>query len=77
MRMEHKAGDKMFVDYAGKKLQVSDPETGEIKDYEVFVCVLGASQLSYIEAVASQRKVKRSSLPTFFIKVVGCKLRYC
>jgi len=56
MRMEHKAGDKMFVDFAGKKLQVSDPQTGEIKDYEVFVCVLGASQLSYIEAVASQRK---------------------
>ena len=56
MRMEHKAGDKMFVDFAGKKLQVSDPETGEIKDYEVFVSVLGASQLSYIEAVASQRK---------------------
>jgi len=56
MRMGHKAGDKMFVDFAGKKLQVSDPETGEITDYEVFVCVLGASQLSYIEAVASQRK---------------------
>lgn len=56
MRMEHKAGDKMFVDFAGKKLQVVDPETGEIKEYEVFVSVLGASQLSYIEAVASQTK---------------------
>jgi len=56
MRMEHKAGDKMFVDFTGKKQQVVDPETGEIKEYEVFVSVLGASQLSYIEAVASQKK---------------------
>ena len=56
MRMEHKAGDKMFVDFTGKKMNVTDPETGEIQEYEVFVSVLGASQLSYIEAVASQKK---------------------
>ncbi len=56
MRMEHKAGDKMFVDFTGKKLNVTDPETGEIQEYEVFVSVLGASQLSYIKAVASQKK---------------------
>jgi len=56
MRMEHKAGDKMFVDFTGKKRQVVDPQTGEIKEYEVFVSVLGASQFSYIEAVASQKK---------------------
>lgn len=56
MRMEHKAGDKMYVDYAGSKLFVTDQKTGEITEYEVFVSVLGASQLSYIEAVASQTK---------------------
>ena len=56
MRMEHKAGDKMFVDFTGKKLHVTDPKTGEIQEYEVFVSVLGSSQLSYIEAVASQTK---------------------
>ncbi len=57
MRMEHKAGDKLFVDFTGKKLPVTDPKTGEIKEYEVFVSVLGSSQLSYIEAVPSQTKV--------------------
>lgn len=56
MRMEHKAGDKMFVDFTGKKLQTVDPQTGEIAEHEVFVAVLGASQLSYIEAVPSQKK---------------------
>ncbi len=56
MRMEHKAGDKMFVDYTGKKLQTVNPDTGEITEFEVFVAVLGASQLSYIEAVPSQTK---------------------
>lgn len=56
MRMEHKAGDKMFVDFTGKKLQTVNPDTGEITEFEVFVAVLGASQLSYIEAVPSQTK---------------------
>jgi len=56
MHMPHKAGDKMFVDFTGKKLSVVDRQTGEIKDMEVFVAVLGASQLTYVEAVPSQKK---------------------
>ena len=56
MRMEHKAGDKLFVDFTGKKLSTICPKTGEVIEYEVFVAVLGASQLSYIEAVPSQKK---------------------
>lgn len=56
MHIEHKAGDKMFVDYAGGKLQVTDIETGEITDMEVFVAILGASQLTYVEATESQKK---------------------
>jgi len=55
MRMSHKAGDKMFVDFTGKKMHVTDPNTGEKQECEVFVSVLGASQFSYIEAVDSQR----------------------
>ena len=55
MHMAHKAGDKMFVDYTGEKLQVVDPESGEVKMMEVFVAILGASQLTYVEAVESQR----------------------
>ncbi len=56
MHLEHKAGDKMFVDFTGKHLSIVDRETGEIKDVEVFVAILGASQLTYVEASASQKK---------------------
>lgn len=56
MHMEHKAGDKMYVDFTGKKLQLTDPETGETKKVDVFVAILGASQLTYVEAVADQQK---------------------
>lgn len=56
MRMEHKAGDKMFVDYTGKKLQLVDKVSGEITDVEVFVAILGCSQLTFVMAMASQRK---------------------
>ena len=57
MHMEHRAGDKMFVDYTGVRLKVVDPETGVITAVEVFVAILGASQLTYVEATASQRAV--------------------
>jgi transposase len=43
MRMEHKAGDKLFVDFAGDKLRIVDEGTGELTDVEVFVAILGAS----------------------------------
>ena len=46
MRQEHRAGDKVFVDYSGKKLGITDPATGEVRFAEIFVAVLGAS--SYI-----------------------------
>jgi transposase len=56
MHMDHKAGDKLYVDYAGEKLQIVDPQTGELKDVEVFVAILGCSQLTYVEASYSQQK---------------------
>lgn len=56
MRIVHKAGDKMYVDYAGKKLHVIDKRTGELKPVEVFVAILGASQLIYCDATWSQKK---------------------
>lgn len=56
MRMEHKAGDKLYVDFAGEKLSIIDKQTGEIQEVEVFVAILGASQLTYVEAVMSQQK---------------------
>lgn len=56
MRITHKAGDKMQVDYAGKKLELIDKRTGEVCPVEVFVSILGASQLIYCEASLTQRK---------------------
>ena len=56
MHMDHKAGDKLYVDFAGEKMHITDKETGEIIAVEVFVAILGASQLTYVEAVLSQQK---------------------
>ncbi|HWY97718.1 MAG TPA: IS21 family transposase [Bacteroidia bacterium] len=56
LHKEHKAGDKMYIDFAGQKLSIIDPTSGMAKDVEVFVAILGASQLTYVEAVMSQKK---------------------
>ena len=53
--VSHKYGEKLFIDYAGKKLHIIDRQTGEIKPVEVFVGTLGASQYTYIEASFSQQ----------------------
>jgi transposase len=55
MPIQHKAGDKLYVDYAGTRLNYVDEDTGEIKEAEVFVSTLGWSQMTYVEAVPSQR----------------------
>ncbi len=54
MRQHHVAGDKAFVDYSGKRIGIADPETGEIREAEIFVGVLGASNLTYAEATWTQ-----------------------
>lgn len=56
MKLDHKAGQEMFVDYAGKKLSVVDKQTGEIKEVEVFVAILPCSQYTYVEACNSQKR---------------------
>jgi transposase len=55
MRQVHRAGEKTFLDYSGKKPQVIDAETGECREVELFVAVLGASSLTFAEATESQR----------------------
>lgn len=52
----HKAGDNLLVDYCGKKLQIIDKSTGEIRDIEVFVGILPCSGYTYIEASFSQKR---------------------
>ncbi len=55
MRQVHVAGAKMFVDYAGSKPSVVDPQTGGISEVELFVAVLGASNYTFAEATRTQR----------------------
>lgn len=55
MRQEHRAGEKIFVDYAGQKPSIIDPTTGEVIEVELFVGVLGASNYTYAEATATQQ----------------------
>jgi transposase len=50
MRLSHKGGEKVFVDYAGQTVPVVDPETGEVRDAQIFIGVLGASNYTYAEA---------------------------
>ena len=54
--MEHKAGDKMYINFAGEKLSITDPQPGEVRSVEMFAAILGCSQLMYAEAVTSQKK---------------------
>ena len=49
MRFEHKAGEKLFVDYAGPTMEVVNPQTGEASEVHVFVAAQGASNYTYVE----------------------------
>jgi len=55
MHIEHKVGDLIYVDFTGKKMHYADPHTGEVMAAEIFLTVMGASQLIYVEAVKSQK----------------------
>jgi transposase len=55
MRMEHKAGDKLFVDFTGDKSWIY-PHGEQPRQVEVFVAILGCSLLTYVEAIESQCK---------------------
>lgn len=54
MRQHHFAGERVFVDYCGDPLEVIDGATGEVRQAQVFVGVLGASNYTYVEATWTQ-----------------------
>jgi transposase len=54
MRQSYVAGEKLFVDYSGQTVPLTDPETGEVKQAQVFVAVMGASSYTYAEATMTQ-----------------------
>lgn len=55
MRHEHRAGEKLFVDYTGQTVDLINNETGEIHNAQIFVAVMGASNYTYAEATLSQK----------------------
>jgi transposase len=65
MRQTHRAGEKMFVDFSGDGIDIVNPDTGECVVAKLFLAVLGASNLTYVEPVLSE------DLPTW----TGCHVR--
>ena len=55
MRQEHRAGEKLFVDFSGVQPRIADPSTGEVTSVELYVAVLGASNYTYVEATRTQQ----------------------
>ena len=55
MRQNHRAGEKMFVDFSGDGIDIIDPATGEVSQAPLFVAALGASSITYAEAFESQK----------------------
>ena len=55
MRQTHKAGEKLFVDYAGQTMPVTDPLTGVVRHAQIFIAVMGASGYTFGEATWSQQ----------------------
>ncbi|MBU2729199.1 IS21 family transposase, partial [Acidithiobacillus caldus] len=54
MRQVHRAGEKLFIDYAGDTVPIVDAATGEISRAQIFVAVLGASSYTFACATATQ-----------------------
>lgn len=56
MKLDHVAGEEMFIDFAGKKLHITDKETGELIPVEIFVAILPCSHYTYVRACMSQKR---------------------
>jgi len=79
LRQEHRAGEKLFVDFAGRTIPVIDPSTGEVRQAELFVAVLGASNYLYAEACFSQALPDWIATHVHSFEFLGCvpKLLVC
>jgi len=69
MVLSHNPGEKLFVDFAGKKMSYVDPDTGEIIECPVFVACLPYSDYCFTMAVRSQNVED-------FIFALVCCLRF-
>ena len=55
LRQEHRAGDKLFVDYAGDTIPIQNPQTGQITFGHLFVAVMGCSNYTYAEITPTEQ----------------------
>lgn len=56
MHLTHKAGEKTFIDFSGKTVDIVNPKNGVITKAEIFIAVLPASGYPFVKAIASQKK---------------------
>lgn len=54
MRLDHQPREKLFVEYAGMTIPITDPQTGEVHPAAVYVAVLGTSNYTYCEITQTQ-----------------------
>jgi transposase len=71
MRQRHRAGEKTFVDFSGKRLHLVDRHTGEEIPVELFVAVLGASSYTYAEATETQQLEEWIGVHTRMLEYFG------
>jgi len=76
MRQEHIAGEKLFVDFAGKTVPVIDRETGAVEMAQIFVAVLGASNYTYAKALPGQDLVSWITAHVDCFNFLGGVTRY-
>ena len=72
MRQVHRAGEKAFIDFSGKKPHIVDRHTGEVIDVELFVMVLGASNYTYAAATATQSSADFIDATVHGFEYFGC-----
>lgn len=72
MRQVHRAGEKAFLDYSGKRPHIVDPATGEVHEVELFVMVLGAGNYAFAEATLSQTVADFVGSTTRGLEYFGC-----
>ncbi len=75
MRQVHRAGEKAFLDYSGKKPTIVDAATGEVTEVELFVMVLGASNCTFAEATRSQKTADFVGSTVRGFEYFGCTAR--
>ncbi len=71
LRQDYKAGEKLFVDFAGDTIPIHDPRTGTVAPAYLFVAALGASNYTYAEAVSHQDLPSRISLHVHTFEYFG------